>query len=150
MPRGPRSQDRVSRPERGPPEAVLPLVSGEGLGPTGRIRFTRSKDAQGLGRTRGRSPAHTASRRVPGLTSPSLPSHGSLVLMAGKAPPPTGAVDPRPKDSSLGGNSKQAQALRDRGAGRDSGEDGRPAGAHADPPPPRPGTRRLGVHRAVI
>lgn len=36
-----------------------------------------------------------------GLTSPSLPSQGSLVLMAGKAPPPTGAVDPRPKESSL-------------------------------------------------
>lgn len=36
------------------------------------------------------------------LTSPSLPSQGSLVLMAGNAPPPTGAVDPRPKESSLG------------------------------------------------
>lgn len=50
------------------------------------------------------SPAHSLG---PALTSPSLPSQGSLVLMAGKAPPPTGAVDPRPKDSSLGGNSKQ-------------------------------------------
>lgn len=38
-----------------------------------------------------------------GLTSPSLPSQGSLALMGGKAPPPTGAVEPRPKESSLPG-----------------------------------------------
>lgn len=36
------------------------------------------------------------------LTSPSLPSQGSLGVMVGKEPPPTGAVEPRPKDSSLG------------------------------------------------
>lgn len=52
------------------------------------------------------SPTHAASVPVPGLTSPSLPSQGSLVLMEGKAPPPTGAVDPRPKDSSLGRKSR--------------------------------------------
>lgn len=40
------------------------------------------------------------------LTSPSLPSQGSLVLMAGNAPPPTGAVDPRPNESSLGDKSE--------------------------------------------
>lgn len=35
-------------------------------------------------------------------SSPSLPSQGSLSTMVGKAPPPTGAVEPRPKESSLG------------------------------------------------
>lgn len=35
------------------------------------------------------------------VTSPSLPSHGSTVLIFVKVPPPTGAVDPRPTESSL-------------------------------------------------
>lgn len=35
------------------------------------------------------------------FTSPSLPSQGSTVLILAKAPPPTGAVDPRPTESSL-------------------------------------------------
>lgn len=48
------------------------------------------------------SPAGTWPRGG-GLTSPSLPSQGSLALMGGKAPPPTGAVEPRPKESSLRG-----------------------------------------------
>lgn len=45
------------------------------------------------------------------LTSPSLPSQGSLVLMAGNAPPPTGAVDPRPNESSLGDKSETSARI---------------------------------------
>ena len=64
---------------------------------------TSSKAGSGKSEA-GRKPRVLLMAQLPsGLTSPSLPSQGSLVLMVGKAPPPTGAVDPRPKDSSLRG-----------------------------------------------
>ena len=79
------------------------LGSHQGSGVRERSWVTSSKDGSGKSEA-GPKPVVLLVAQLPsGLTSPSLPSQGSLVLMAGKAPPPTGAVDPRPKDSSLRG-----------------------------------------------
>lgn len=78
----------------------------KGAGSEGGLNF-QADNAQGSGKIKtALSPMLNAAWSQPALTSPSLPSQGSLAIMAGKDPPPTGAVEPRPKDSSLGENNQ--------------------------------------------